>query len=31
VVDGAPDSMAWGVDGRAGLDQVAGMADLDFL
>jgi hypothetical protein len=30
-VGGAPDSLAYGVGGRAGLDQVAEMVDLGFL
>jgi hypothetical protein len=28
---GAPNSLAWGVGGRAGLDQVAGVVGLGFL
>jgi hypothetical protein len=30
-VGGTPDSLAWGVDGRAGVDQVAGVVGLGFL
>jgi hypothetical protein len=28
---GAPDNLAWGVGGRVGLDQVAGVVGLGFL
>jgi hypothetical protein len=30
-VGDAPDSLAWGVGGHAGLNQVAGVVGLDFL
>jgi hypothetical protein len=30
-VKNTPDSLAWGVGGRVGLDQVAGVVDLGFL